>query len=182
MTVVVNSHIRKAVCNARAVADNGSEESLGGSATQQLEYGDDEAVAAIYGSVEMREAYRALLADAALPAVFECDGARTRQVDSLLLHLERLGWYNPLNDPFADATTRDVAVEKLQAMLRALLPVESSPDVAHRWLLQPSRTLVVLTQILRRILYDGDILVTAQTQEALLGTSCSHLQCPDYTS
>ena len=179
MTVVTNIHIRKAVRDACSRSDtagkaaagfeNGNEERIDGSAAHQVEYGDDEAVAAIYGSVQMREAYRALLTDQALPAVFECDGARTRKVDSLLLHLEGLGWYNPLNHPLADAKTRDIAIEKLQAMLQALLPVDSSQHTVHRWLLQPSRTLVVLTQILRRILQSADILAPTTAQEALLG-------------
>ena len=178
MTVVANVHIRKAVRDACSRSDtagkaavgfeNGDEEGTDASAAHQAEYGDDEAVAAIYGSVQMREAYRALLTDRALPAVFECDGARTRKVDSLLLHLEGLGWYNPRNHPLADAKTRDIAIGKLQAMLQALLPVDSSQHAAHR-LLQPSRGLVILTQILRRILHSAEILAIATVQEALLG-------------
>lgn len=183
MTLVTNSYVRKAVFNTRSTSDaeeqtsrstkieNAYEAGACGSATHQGEYEDDEAVTAIYGSAEMREAYRALLADRSLPAVFECDGARFRQVESLLLHLEGLGWYNPLTHPLADAKTRDIVIGKLQAMLRALSPAsaDSSRNVGDRWLLQPSRTFVVLTQILRRVLHDADDVLLTDAEEALLG-------------
>ena len=42
------------------------------------EYGDEDSVASIFGSAEILAAYRALLADTALPTVFDCATAKPR--------------------------------------------------------------------------------------------------------
>lgn len=153
MIVVPNDHVRKAVADARSSDGPSGDENQSEGAAEQSEYGDDEAVAAIFGSAAALTAYQALLADSALPVVFDCKGAKPRQLDALLLHLERVGWYNPLQHPLADGASAKSTTDKLQTMLRMVQPLSS--DLANggrRWLLQPARTLVLLTQILRRLL------------------------------
>jgi hypothetical protein len=181
MIVVPNDHVRKAVADARSSEGTsgegrdpsvagGDEDRVEGAAAEQSEYGDDDAVAAIFGSAEALTAYQALLADSALPAVFDCKGAKPRQLDALLLHLERVGWYNPLQHPLADGTSAKLTTDKLQKMLRVVQPLSTDlvPNGGHRWLLQPGRTVVLLTQILRRLLDSPGLSVAGRTQARIV--------------
>jgi hypothetical protein len=201
MTVIANGHVRKAVADSanrfkvqerdagRDVVPGDGSTGTAGVASDATsletredgeygEYGDAEAVAAIFGSVEMLEAYRNLLTDSALPAVFECEAARARQLDSLLLHLEGLGWYHVQFHPLADADAdlQSKTMSKLQALLRVVLPLSTDAlqHNSHKWLLQPSRTLVLLTQILRRVASAcGPVISPSAQAQALIGMECA---------
>ena len=158
-TIVVNRHVRQAVAAADSQKQQRQQAAEGTVQTVQdeddiEEYGDEDSVASIFGSAEILAAYRALLADTALPTVFDCATAKPRQLDSLMIALEGFGWYSPTNNPLDDlgpSPTEPQALVKLNAMLRVMAPLSVEPQPnGQQWLLQPARTLVLLTQILRR--------------------------------